>query len=354
VVRFDVSFWGRSRHLFPGSRVDNFGYVYATWSDNTDVYYSFSNNHGTRWSPAIKVTQNTSQAGKSNVFPWISADANATWHRVVRRRSSRELEHSPGDQHTLECVRCRERQRPCDLAGFRGEPSHRPLPTTRGRSQPAACWAAPTAASRFFQIGIDPNHLINIAYADNHAGPSVTYFTRQKTAAAGIATRASVQATSHEAGGNGHVNGKHGGQASSVSITTIPTNQLEARPSADSGSGVNFQATQVTAATFDQVAHTVTLTGTGTDNGHPVAFTIIAADSSLALQDCLASRSTMGTTTVATCLMEALLSTKGNPDSTARPTYPVSQFFLIAPLLPPEYSDVNIDRDSAARCGIGG
>src|SRR5436305_2078195 len=63
-------------NLFPALAVDNFGYVYATWSDNTDVYYSFSNNHGTRWSPAIKVTQNTSQAGKSNVFPWIAADAN--------------------------------------------------------------------------------------------------------------------------------------------------------------------------------------------------------------------------------------------------------------------------------------
>src|SRR6266404_3301931 len=42
----------------------------------------------------------------------------------------------------------------------------------------------------FFQIAIDPtNHLINIAYADNHAGTSVTYFTRQKKAAGGICRR---------------------------------------------------------------------------------------------------------------------------------------------------------------------
>src|SRR5260370_26575773 len=64
-------------NLFPGLAVDNFGYIYATWSDNTDVYDSFSNNHGTRWSPAIKVTRNTSQAGKANVFTWIAADGNA-------------------------------------------------------------------------------------------------------------------------------------------------------------------------------------------------------------------------------------------------------------------------------------
>src|ERR1700732_3628091 len=29
-------------NLFPGLAVDNFGYIYATWSDNTDVYYSLS------------------------------------------------------------------------------------------------------------------------------------------------------------------------------------------------------------------------------------------------------------------------------------------------------------------------
>jgi len=50
----------------------------------------------------------------------------------------------------------------------------------------------------------------------------------------------------------------------------------------DSGSGVNFQATQITAATFNQVAHTMTLTGSGTNNRRPVTFTIVAADSSLA------------------------------------------------------------------------
>src|SRR2546427_4731087 len=63
-------------NLFPALAVDKFGYVYAVWSDNTTIYYSFSMSHGTRWSPAIKVTQNTSRAGKSNVFPWIAADAN--------------------------------------------------------------------------------------------------------------------------------------------------------------------------------------------------------------------------------------------------------------------------------------
>jgi hypothetical protein len=142
--------------------------------------------------------------------------------------------------------------------------------------------ASDRSLADFFQIGIDPNHLINIAYADNHAGPSVTYFTRQKTATGGISTKGKCAGTSHEAGGNGHTNGKKGGQAA-FSFNYDDSNQTTGSASfSDSGSGVNFQSTQITAATFDEVAHTVTLTGSGTDNGSPVTFTIVAADSSLA------------------------------------------------------------------------
>ena len=81
---------------------------------------------------------------------------------------------------------------------------------------------------------------------------------------------------------HGHVSGKHGGQAQ-FSFNYDDSNQPTGNASfSDPGSGVNFQSTQVTAATFDDTTHTVTLSGSGTDNGSPVAFTIVAADSSLA------------------------------------------------------------------------
>jgi len=57
--------------------------------------------------------------------------------------------------------------------------------------------------------------------------------------------------------------------------------QSDSADFSDPGSGINFQATQVTSATFDEVAHSVTLSGLGTNNGLPVAFTIVAVDSSL-------------------------------------------------------------------------
>jgi len=55
----------------------------------------------------------------------------------------------------------------------------------------------------------------------------------------------------------------------------------ESEDFSDPNSGVNFQSNQVTSVTYDDVAHTVTIVGAGTNNGLPVEFTIIAVDSTL-------------------------------------------------------------------------
>jgi hypothetical protein len=270
-------------NLFPGIAVDNFGYVYATWSDNNDVYYSYSTNHGTRWSPAIRVTQNTSQAGKSNVFPWIAADANGhvavAWYGADQAGNSNTVSatNTHWNVFVAESVNGHALSPVFAFSQATDHSNHTGQISTGGLTG-----ASDRSLADFFQIGIDQNHLVNIAYADNHAGPSVSYFTREKTAAGGIATKGQCAGTSHEAGGKGHINGKKGGQAAfsfNYDDSTQPTGSASF---SDSGSGVNFQSTQVTGATFDEVAHTVTLTGSGTDNGTPVTFTIVAADSSLA------------------------------------------------------------------------
>ncbi len=270
-------------NLFPGLAVDNFGYTYATWSDNTDIYYSFSNNHGTRWSPAIRVTRNTSQAGKSNVFPWIAADANGhvaiAWYGADQVGNSNTVSttNTHWNVFVAESVNGHALSPVFTFSQATDHSNHTGQISTGGLTG-----ASDRSLADFFQIAMDPNHLVNIAYADNHAGPSVSYFTREKTAAAGIANKGKCAGTSHEAGGSGHVNGKKSGQAP-FSFSYDDSDQPTGSASfSDSGSGVNFQSTQVTAATFDDVAHTVTLTGSGTDNGSPVTFTMVAADSSLA------------------------------------------------------------------------
>ena len=59
-------------------------------------------------------------------------------------------------------------------------------------------------------------------------------------------------------------------------------NDVEDVEASDSSAKMSFQSTQILAVAFDDVAHTVTMTGLGTDNGVPVTFTMVAADSALA------------------------------------------------------------------------
>jgi hypothetical protein len=49
----------------------------------------------------------------------------------------------------------------------------------------------------------------------------------------------------------------------------------------DQDAHTNFSSTQIKTVAFDDVLHTVTLTGTGTNNGLPVTFTLVAADSTV-------------------------------------------------------------------------
>src|SRR6266705_3050667 len=270
-------------NLFPALAVDNFGYLYAVWSDNTDIYYSYSTTLGTGWSPAIKVTQGTTQAGKSNVFPWVAADANGhvaiAWYGADAAGDSNTISatNTHWNVFVAESVNGHATAPVLTLSQATDHSNHTGQISTGG-----LLGSSDRSLADFFQIGIDPNHLVNIAYADNHAGTSVTYFTRESTATSSIATGGKCAGTAHEAGGKGHVNGKHGGQAQFSFNYDDSTQQAGSASFSESGSGVNFQATKVASATFDEVAHTVALIGSGTNNGLRVTFTIIAADSSLA------------------------------------------------------------------------
>jgi hypothetical protein len=100
--------------------------------------------------------------------------------------------------------------------------------------------------------------------------------------------------------------GKHGGSAHFAFNHDDSNQQSDRADFSDPGSGINFQAAQVSSATFDEVAHSVTLTGLGTDNGLPVAFTIVAVTVPWFRQGCSASRSATVTATAAICSTGAL------------------------------------------------
>src|SRR6266849_2007451 len=177
-------------NLFPALAVDKFGYLYAVWSDNTDVYYSFSMSHGTSWSPAIKVTQNTSQAGKSNVFPWVAADADGhvaiAWYGADQAGNSNTVPLTTNwNVYVAETINGHATTPVFTLSRATDHVNHTGQISTGG-----LLGSSDRSLADFFQIAIDPtNHRVNVAYADNHAGTSVTYFTRQKKATRGIVTK---------------------------------------------------------------------------------------------------------------------------------------------------------------------
>ena len=86
----------------------------------------------------------------------------------------------------------------------------------------------------------------------------------------------------HTADGNGDEPGSKGGKAHFDMHEDDCNQQPEKEDFSDPSSGTDFHATQVNSVAYDNVAHTVTIAGLGTNNGLPVAFTIVAVDSSLA------------------------------------------------------------------------
>jgi hypothetical protein len=64
-------------HIFDVVTVDNADNVYATWSNNRDVFYAYSTNKGASWSNPIAVTNSgTGGMPTTNIFPWITAGDN--------------------------------------------------------------------------------------------------------------------------------------------------------------------------------------------------------------------------------------------------------------------------------------
>src|SRR5438477_2439632 len=143
-------------NLFPALAVDKFGYLYAVWSDNTTIYYSFSASQGVSWSPAIKVTQNTSQAGKSNVFPWIAADANGhvaiAWYGADQTGNSNTVPLTPNwNVYVAETVNGQGVNPKFTLSQATDHVNH-----AGGISTGGLTGSSDRRSSDIFQIGLDP------------------------------------------------------------------------------------------------------------------------------------------------------------------------------------------------------
>jgi hypothetical protein len=176
------------RNLFPALAVDKFGYVYAVWSDGVSIYYSFSATHGASWSPAIVVNQGLT-IGNSNTFPWIAADANGhvaiAWYGADQPGDSNKVPLSTKWKvYVVETANGHGA-----VPAFTQSVASDHVIHTGTISTGGLTGTADRSLLDFFQIDIDPtNHLINIAYDDDHVNPgsAVPVFTRQKSTTPGI------------------------------------------------------------------------------------------------------------------------------------------------------------------------
>jgi hypothetical protein len=85
----------------------------------------------------------------------------------------------------------------------------------------------------------------------------------------------------HEADGDGHIPGEKSGQARfhfDADAHCEGDGDTEGVDATDPGANMDFHSTQFLSVAFDDVAHTITIVGTGTDNGLPVTFTAVGVD----------------------------------------------------------------------------
>jgi hypothetical protein len=215
------------------------------------------------------------------VFPWVAADANGhvaiAWYGADQVGNSNTMPSATQwNVFVAETVNGHATTPVFTLSKATDHSNHTGSISTRGLNPVAP---SDRSLADFFQIAIDPtNHLINIAFADNHdGGTAVTYFTRQRNATPGI----TGGCAGHEADGEGDIRGKKGGDAHFRLHHDDCNEQPDDEEFSDPGDGRDFHSTEVTSVTRDDVAHSVTIVGQGVDNGLSVAFTIVAVDSSL-------------------------------------------------------------------------
>lgn len=168
-------------NIFPALAVDQFGNLYAVWSDNSNIFYSYSTSLGRTWSPAARVNANDT-VGRANVFPWVDADADGhvviAWLGGDRAGSSNDATiHEPCPAGSTDCMRGWTNWQTYLLETFNGHAAtpafgqrvvsdhviHRGTVSVGGLGG-----SANRNLGDYFQVALDPKHRANVAFSDDH------------------------------------------------------------------------------------------------------------------------------------------------------------------------------------------
>ncbi len=236
-------------NIFPALAVDGFGFLYAVWSDNSNIMFSSSTDEGTTWTPAIRINQGAT-VGKANAFPWVAADANGhvavVWFGADRAGNSNDasvMAPCPASVSTT-CMTLWTNWNVYFAESVNGHDAtpvftqsvasdhviHRGTISTGGLGG-----SANRNLGDYFQVSLDPQHRANIAFSDDHKLAPLTVaghtgnddpqarrlirsnFTRQRAANPRIVTTGPGVPARGEAGPEMHGEGQLGSSASVVS-----------------------------------------------------------------------------------------------------------------------------------------
>jgi hypothetical protein len=176
-------------NIFPAMAVDNLGYLYAVWSDNSNIFFSSSGNQGKTWTAPVQVNQ-APTVGNANIFPWVAGDSNG--HVAVVWLGDNMVGNS-NDRATLEPGHPASQGAACNsgstcmqgwarwnvymaesVNGHSATPTftqsqtsdhviHRGTVSTGGLGG-----GADRSLADLFQVSLDPQHRANMAFSDDH------------------------------------------------------------------------------------------------------------------------------------------------------------------------------------------
>jgi hypothetical protein len=308
-----------TNQVFPALATDNNGWVYAVWSDNTNIYLSSSADQGATWRTAPVRVNTGATVGLANVFPWVAADANGhvvvVWlganlagnsnNRAVMEQTCSDGTNSCWAQwnvYAAEAVNGNDSVPIFTQYTVSDHIIHFGTVSTGGLGG-----GANRNLADFFQVALDPRHRANITFADDHvASPAcgtqspphcndndpltfrvgVPYFTRQLRANPNIVFPGgpstcfkSVSATCTSGGGGDAAEGDgdergddgHEGHMSFHASSRCQTSGEMDFEERDSGRGMKGGVDAITVA-----GNTATITGPGIlYDGTPLRYTAV-------------------------------------------------------------------------------
>ena len=295
-------------HQFINESVDQAGNVYAFFTDDHNLYYKFSTDHGQTWQPGgpngapIQINK---PASNTAIFPWSAA----------------------GSAGKVDVVWYGTSTQPTQTAGAGDHPDSYPSTATWYVyfAQNLNAISAPTAWTQVqaspiihfgavceggiscsgnrdlyddFGVAIRPTTgLASITYSDDQFDQyNQNVGSAENTCTAGLNNSGSCDHTSiatqtsgagvvgnggggaggcHEGDAQGSIHGKSGGTATFQSDEdSCADRDQDSEQMKDSGAGADFHSTSIQSVVFDDSLGTMTIYGQGLDNGKAVTFVI--------------------------------------------------------------------------------